>query len=136
MTDIILPIFMFFNICSAGYVVVVSVSYLIQLFYAFMGLKKYKKRLDYSTSSRFIESENIVPISVLVPAFNEEATIVDTVKNLLSLDYPNYEIVVVNDGSTDETLNKLIEEFNLVSINEPFKVSIKTENVRGVYRSV
>ena len=130
MTDIIVPIFMFFNICSAGYVVVVSVSYLIQLFYAFMGLKKYKKSLDYSTSSRFIESENIVPISVLVPAFNEDATIVDTVKNLLSLDYPNYEIVVVNDGSTDETLNKLIEEFNLVSINEPFKVSLKTEKIK------
>ncbi len=104
MNDVISTIFMFFNICSAGYVVVVSVTYLIQLFYAFWGLKKYKKSLDYSTSSRFIESENIVPISVLVPAYNEEQTICDTVKNLLSLDYPNYEVVVINDGSKDETL--------------------------------
>jgi cellulose synthase/poly-beta-1,6-N-acetylglucosamine synthase-like glycosyltransferase len=136
MNNIVSTIFMFFNICSAGYVVIVSVTYLIQLFYAFLGLRKYKKSLDYSTSARFIESENIVPISVLVPAFNEVETICDTVKNLLSLDYPNYEIIVINDGSNDETLNELIEKFNLVSIDEPFKTSIKTEKVQAIYRSV
>ncbi len=136
MDDIISVIFMVFNCCSAAYVVIVSFSYLIQLFYAFKGLRKYKKMMDCLDYSLFTESENIVPISVIVPAFNEEQTICDTVKNLLSLDYPNYEIIAVNDGSTDSTLSSLIKEFNLVSINEPFKVSLKTEKIKKLYRSV
>lgn len=134
--NIISIIFMIFNCASAIYVVVVSFSYLIQLFYAFKGLRKYKKMVDCLDYSRFTESENIVPISVLVPAFNEEQTICDTVYNLISLDYPNYEIIVVNDGSTDKTLETLVEEFSLVPINEPFKVFIETEKVKTIYRSV
>ncbi|MBR2877312.1 MAG: glycosyltransferase [Clostridia bacterium] len=134
--EIISAIFTFFNFCSAGYVLVVSITYLIQLIYAFIGLKKYKKELDCSDSDRFTDSENIVPISVIVPAFNEEPTICDTVHNLLSLDYPTYEIIAVNDGSNDGTLAKLVNEFNLIEINEPFKVSITTEKVKAVYRSV
>lgn len=134
--NVISTLFMIFNYCSAGYVVLVSITYLIQLVFAVSGLRKYKKKLDYADYTRYVESDNIVPISVLVPAYNEEQTICDTVKNLLSLDYPNFEVIVINDGSKDETLKKLVEEFNLVTINEPFKVSIPTEAVKNVYRSV
>ncbi len=134
--NVIEAIFMIFNVCSAVYVVIVSFTYLIQLFYAFKGLRKYKKMLDCLDYSRFTESENIVPISVLVPAYNEETTICDTVKNLLSLTYPTYEVIVINDGSTDTTLKKLIDDFGLSVINEPFKISIKTEKVKTIYRSI
>ncbi len=134
--NVISTVFMVFSICSMAYVVVVSFTYLIQLFYAFSGLKKYKKSMDYSNYSKFTDSVNIVPISVLVPAYNEEQTICDTVKNLLSLDYPTHEIIVINDGSTDNTLEKLISEFNLIPVDEPFKVSIPTKQVKNIYRSV
>jgi cellulose synthase/poly-beta-1,6-N-acetylglucosamine synthase-like glycosyltransferase len=84
---------------------------------------------------RFEESSNMVPISVLVPAYNEAATIADNTRNLLSLDFPQYEVVVINDGSTDATLDILKAQFKLVEIHQPFKRSVAAKPVRAVYRS-
>lgn len=75
------------------------------------------------------------PISLLVPAFNEEATIVTTVYSLLQLEYPEHEIVVVNDGSSDETLAALIEEFDLEPTPDVYRRDLETEPVRALYRS-
>lgn len=47
--------------------------------------------------------EYYVPVSIVVPAHNEEVTIVSTIRSLLSLEYRLYEIVIVDDGSTDDT---------------------------------
>src|SRR5271155_1464204 len=55
-----------------------------------------------------------LPVSVLVPAYNEAEGIIQTVESLLHLEYSEYEIIVVNDGSTDKTLQLLIERFGLV----------------------
>jgi len=74
-------------------------------------------------------------IGVIVPAFNESATIVESVQSLLSLNYPESEIVVVNDGSTDETLNRLIEKFKLERVEADIPVEIPTEEIHAVYRS-
>ena len=81
-----------------------SLIYLIQLICAAIGLRKYTKSLKYTDYKRFQESDYMVPISVLVPAYNEEATIVDNTRNLLSLSFPQYEVIVINDGSKDGTL--------------------------------
>lgn len=76
------------------------------------------------------------PVSVLVPAYNEEMTIVQSVKSLLNLDYPIYEIIVVNDGSKDRTLMKLIETFDVKKSNDPVHVQIRTQKVRSIYKGV
>ena len=75
-------------------------------------------------------------ISVIVPARNEALTIVESVKALLALDYEAREVVVVNDGSTDETLQLLELTFGLVAAPLAFEQPIPTAPVRGVYRSV
>ena len=75
-------------------------------------------------------------VSVIVPARNEVLTIVESVRALLALDYPAREIVVVNDGSTDNTLGILQETFHLVGAPRAFEAPLKTAPVRGVYRSV
>jgi cellulose synthase/poly-beta-1,6-N-acetylglucosamine synthase-like glycosyltransferase len=87
---------------------------------------------DYGTlaSSRFT-----IPVSVIVAAYNEERVIETTVRSLLALEYPEHEVIVVNDGSTDRTLDVLRDTFAL----EPYEVFVRrvfpTESVQAIYRS-
>jgi cellulose synthase/poly-beta-1,6-N-acetylglucosamine synthase-like glycosyltransferase len=76
------------------------------------------------------------PLSIIVPAFNEEETIITTVKSLLLLKYPEYEVVVVNDGSTDATLAKLVREFRLVRIEKPINLALAHEPIEEIYVSL
>lgn len=123
------------NYFSLFYVLLISSIYFIQLVSATIGLRQYSKSLNYTDYRRFQESDNMVPISVLVPAYNEAATIADSVRNLLLLDFPHYEVLVINDGSTDDTMDILKESFKLVPIHMPFKRTISTKEVKTVYRS-
>lgn len=75
------------------------------------------------------------PISLLAPAYNEEATIAASVRSMLQLDYPLFEIIVVNDGSKDNTLQVLRDEFGLVEFPQAYHVTLPVGRVRGVYRS-
>jgi cellulose synthase/poly-beta-1,6-N-acetylglucosamine synthase-like glycosyltransferase len=75
------------------------------------------------------------PISLIVPAYNEQMNIVESVHSMLALEYPAYEVIVVNDGSKDETLKQLIDAFELVSFRRPFEETLKHEPIRGVYAS-
>lgn len=75
------------------------------------------------------------PISVLVPAFNEATTIAATVRSVLQLTYAEFEIIVINDGSNDETLEVLKQEFSLLPFPEAYRIQLPTEKVRGIYRS-
>jgi cellulose synthase/poly-beta-1,6-N-acetylglucosamine synthase-like glycosyltransferase len=76
------------------------------------------------------------PISILVPAYNEELTILSTVKSLLTLYYPEYEIIVINDGSTDKTLDLLISEFNLIPVPAAVKLSLPHKPIKNFYISI
>jgi cellulose synthase/poly-beta-1,6-N-acetylglucosamine synthase-like glycosyltransferase len=75
------------------------------------------------------------PISILVPAYNEEATIAASVRSMLQLTYPQFEVVVVNDGSADGTLEALKREFDLHPHPEAYRVQLATQAVRGMYVS-
>jgi cellulose synthase/poly-beta-1,6-N-acetylglucosamine synthase-like glycosyltransferase len=75
------------------------------------------------------------PLTMIVPAYNEEVTIVDSVTNLVHCDYPRHEIVVVNDGSADRTLDRLKEAFRLRRTDIPYREAIGTAKVRGMYES-
>lgn len=75
------------------------------------------------------------PVSVIAPAFNEELSIVDSVKALLALEYPEHEVIVVNDGSTDSTLSTLISAFAMHPVDRQQIVALQTTRVIGVYAS-
>jgi len=75
------------------------------------------------------------PVTIIVPAYNESATIASSVRALLQLEYPEYEIVIVNDGSTDDTLQVLIDAFSLKPFPEVYRKQIETKPVRKIYRS-
>ncbi|HJW05828.1 MAG TPA: glycosyltransferase [Rhodanobacter sp.] len=75
------------------------------------------------------------PVSIVLPAHNEEKSVVASVHSLLKTNYPEFEIVVVNDGSSDRTRNALIEAFGLVKVPEAYRARLQTEEVVGVYAS-
>lgn len=75
------------------------------------------------------------PVSLVVAAYNEEAVIVDSVRSLLQIDYSEFEIIVVNDGSKDGTLDVLTREFDLVPFPEAFRIRIEHKPVRAIYHS-
>ncbi|MBQ5939031.1 MULTISPECIES: glycosyltransferase family 2 protein [unclassified Massilia] len=75
------------------------------------------------------------PISILVPAYNEEATIAASIRSMLQLSYAEFEIVIINDGSKDSTLEVLKREFALLPFPEAYRRQIPTQEVRQVYRS-
>jgi cellulose synthase/poly-beta-1,6-N-acetylglucosamine synthase-like glycosyltransferase len=75
------------------------------------------------------------PVSMIMPACNEEATVTAAVRAMLELDYPEFEVIVVNDGSRDGTLAALTREFSLVPFPEAYRQQIASEPVHAVYRS-
>lgn len=81
------------------------------------------------------ESDFTKPLTMIVPAFNEEVTIVDSVTNLIHCDYPRFEVVVVNDGSTDATLDRLKQAFRLRRTDLPYREAIGTAPVRALYEA-
>jgi cellulose synthase/poly-beta-1,6-N-acetylglucosamine synthase-like glycosyltransferase len=74
-------------------------------------------------------------VSVIVPAFNEQTVIVDSVRSLLALRYPRHEVVVVSDGSTDRTIAVLEEEFDLAPVRVALRNGISTAAVRATHVS-
>lgn len=76
-----------------------------------------------------------IPISIIVPAHNEEITVIDTVKSLLELEYERYEIIVVDDGSTDATSKRLIEYFEMHKVHRPIEKSIRCKQEEYVYET-
>lgn len=73
------------------------------------------------------------PIALLAPAYNEAMTIAESIQSLLSLQYPSFEVIVINDGSSDATLQVLIDSFRLRPIERHFELSIAHKPIRGVY---
>lgn len=76
-----------------------------------------------------------LPISILVPAYNESAVIVSSIRSLLQLNYSEFELVVINDGSKDETLEVLKREFKLAPFPEAYRIRLPSKPVRAFYLS-
>jgi poly-beta-1,6-N-acetyl-D-glucosamine synthase len=118
-----------------GYLLLTNIVYVVLVAVAAIenGVRRHETSgEDYGVlaSSRFT-----IPVSVIVAAYDEESAIVSTVDSLLALDYPEHEVIVVNDGSNDGTLERLRETFRL----EPYEMFVRrvfeTEEVRAIYRS-
>lgn len=85
--------------------------------------------------TRVLGTAALPPMSILVPAYNEEVTIVQSVLSFLTLQYPHHEVVLVNDGSRDATMARLVEAYDLYEIPPAFSVTLTTQPIRAYYRS-
>jgi len=82
-----------------------------------------------------VGTDAFIPISILAPAFNEEQTIVSSVHSLLKVKYQLFEVVIINDGSTDNTMARLIESFDLYESQELYDLELEHKPIRKVYKS-
>jgi len=123
----------FFNHFIIFYVVVMNGTFLLQMFVSLFDTATYMKKTRHYEYRLMSQSANLIPISLLVPAYNEEMNIIESIKSLLNLDYLNYEIIVINDGSTDNTLQTVIDTFGLLRVNDPVRTRLITREVRGIY---
>lgn len=125
-----------FEVFAIVYFAVLSLLYAA---FAFIGLRTVilESRQTSDTELRdLLERDVFKPVSILVPAFNEEASIVASVRSFIRLHYPRFEVIVVSDGSTDSTMDRLIEAFALVEEPRVWARTIPTARVLRVMRSL
>lgn len=120
---------------SILYFVGVNATYVILLYRSFGEVLHAVRQARFTDYRIVVQSEITSPVSILAPAYNEQAGIVESVRSLLKLSYGEYEVVVINDGSKDQTLERLIQEFDLVPSRRVYRPAIATQPVRGIYRS-
>lgn len=110
-------------------------SYLLLGIFSALRLRRYLRKNSYVNYNSLVSTPLSPRVSVIAPAYNESRTIIDNVRTLLSLYYNNFEVIVVNDGSTDDTFEKIKNAYKLVKVNYYFDYRIPCERIRGVYRS-
>ncbi len=125
-----------FNDFVLIYFISLNIIYLILFLVSLYEVLKFIKRTFFSDYQQILQSDMTWPISILVPAHNEEKNIVETVRSLQLVNYGEFEIIVINDDSTDRTLQSLIEAFDLRRLDKVYKKSISTRPIRGVYGSL
>ncbi len=109
--------------------------YFILIILGMFAQKSYHQGIQLGELKRIEQSALSLPVSIVVSAYNEEKMIIPTLQNVLLLRYPEYEIIVVNDGSEDRTLELLIDTFHMQKIDMVYKKNLEIKHVRAVYRS-
>ncbi len=130
-----IPFLRILEIVILSYFLLLNITYLITSIFSFRLLKQYAARLRSVNVEEILTSADAPPVTLLVPAYNEEKNVVDSVRAFLNLSYPEYEIFVINDGSTDETLALLKAKYNLERRHRAAPGDLPTEPVVATYQS-
>ena len=128
-------IFHFFTYGIFIYSAVLFLFYIIISFYSTAEITKYLRLNRFADFRVPAASEHLPGISVIAPAYNESANIVENVRSLLSIHYNTLELIIVNDGSKDNSLQKLVEAYDLYKADVFIIERIQTQKVKGVYKS-
>lgn len=111
--------------------IIINISYLILAFLSLMEIVKLNKN-SYKKENKLTSNPCI---SILIPAYNEAFNIIQTIDSICRQEYKNYEIIIINDGSLDNTLEILKENYNLKATKSSFKKEFSTKNIRNYYVS-
>ncbi len=122
-----------FNYVVLAYYGVANLIYVFLLVVATFVVVRHMRRLRYGRYQEDMRQSLALPVAMVIATYNEEGNVVDTVKALLRIDYPDYEVIVVDDGSDDATLEKLKTAFELERIDLVYRAIIDTSEVRGFY---
>jgi cellulose synthase/poly-beta-1,6-N-acetylglucosamine synthase-like glycosyltransferase len=125
-----------FNITILVYFFLINGFYLLFIFLSLIGIFRHRDLTRFVSFKEVFRLPLVKPISIIAPAHNEEKTIVESVRAMLSLEYPSFEVIVVNDGSTDRTLDTLIKSFHLEKSRRVFRKVVDHKPVKGIYTSL
>lgn len=118
-----------------AYVAVINLIYLGLLLLGYFVLRKRSTELEREELEVLAKSPLVAPVTILAPAYNEAATIRDSVRAMLALNHPNHELIVINDGSRDDTLQILIDEFHLYRSSRTPTAELPSQPIRAIYES-
>ncbi|MBQ6746088.1 MAG: glycosyltransferase family 2 protein [Bacteroidaceae bacterium] len=126
-----------FSIMVFSYSLFILLSYMVLVFQSYRAQVRLKVDLpDDETIKYLMRSSPLTPgVSIIAPAFNEEVTIINNVNSLMHIDYPNFEIIIVNDASTDRTMELLINEYKLVEVPYDVAMKVPSKPIKRVLKS-
>ena len=135
LADIGLSLLDGFNVLVILYFILLNGTYLWMTLLAFGALRRYALRMSSVDPDELMATAGLPPVTLIAPAYNEEPTCVESTRSLLTLRYPSYDILVVNDGSTDGTLERMKAAFDLKEAARAPVAQLDTAPVRAIYRS-
>ncbi|WP_440999040.1 glycosyltransferase [Fodinibius sp. SL11] len=118
-----------------AYFLGVNLVYIGLVVISFFYIRSQQDYFEVYKLTGLFRSELYKPVSILSPAYNEEANIIPSVEALLQIEFPDFEVIVVNDGSTDQTLEKLKDHFELFEVAAPKDLPLDHKPIKQVYRS-
>ncbi|WP_240793886.1 glycosyltransferase family 2 protein [Antarcticibacterium arcticum] len=124
-----------FNYLIIFFAVFVMISYIILAIISGVSLKAYLKKNRFVNYNALLSLESAPRVSLIAPAYNEGKTIQENVRSLLAINYNNFDVIVVNDGSKDDSIPVLIKAFELVSSGMQYLPEIPTKEVKAIYVS-
>ncbi len=124
-----------FLVVAIIYFFLANTAYLLLLLAAVWELSRQKKLLPLTTEMQDGSSSIAPGISILAPAYNEQETVVESVRSFLMLNYPAFEVIVISDGSNDETLKRLTATYQLAPVEMIYDPHLSQTEIRGVYQS-
>ncbi len=133
--DLLILIINVFNDVIILYFLIGNIMYTVLMLSSFVFVWIYQKRIGYAALEEVRDSAVTPPVTVIVPAFNEEDSILQTVESLMTLDYPEKEIIVVDEGSSDQTLLRLVERFRLMQMDLIYRPRIKSLTPTAFYHN-
>lgn len=125
-----------FNVSIFVFAVFIMSSYIILALISIRALRNYLWANNFINYNVLLSSEHSPPLSLIAPAYNEGKTIEENIQSLLSLNYSNYEVIIVNDGSKDDSMQIMIKAYQLeLDSDFVFTEHLKTKEIKGIYKS-
>jgi len=127
------PVLVFFNLLILSYFVVGNGVYTALMVLSLRAIWLHSRRAAYQGLTELRGSSLTPAVTIIIPAWNEERIIVETVRSALGVDYPRLSVIVVDDGSTDSTLKRLATAFKLAPAAQGYRPALPTSPVRSFY---